>query len=159
MWRVFNWACQAGRRVCWAPRDLSIFLHFNCFENKLCKLPILRVLVAAWTFRDFCLAYFCLHWDLLQSWKVIKDVGKNIPQRSSTPHTYIHTASACLDMAYSLTRETKACDTFWCFAFFPPSSRIVLSAAAIFQVISIFSAACARVCSILEHQPKDWISH
>lgn len=121
MWRgrVFNWGCQAGGRVCWAPRDLLISLHFNSLKNKLCRLQFfarpscdvnLRWLLLG-SFPPFAASYF-------KAGKWSKTVEK-INSPTYRHPAYIHTAPACLDTAYSLTRKTKASDTVWCFLFFP----------------------------------------
>lgn len=145
MWRgrVFNWGCQAGGRVCWAPRDLFISLHVYSLKNKLCRLHFLRVLVAMWTCGDFCLAFSP------PSLRVTSKLGsdqrhlKKINSPTYQHPAYMHTAP-CLDTTYSLTQKRKASDTVWCFSFsfFCVSSSTVLSNIATFQLIFLFSHMC-----------------
>lgn len=94
MWRgrVFNWGCQAGGRVCWAPRDLFISLHVYSLKNKLCRLQFLRVLVAMWTCGDFCLASPPFAESYFKAGKWSKTVEKN--KFPNVPAPCIHAYSS-----------------------------------------------------------------
>ena len=100
MWRgrVFNWGCQAEGRICWAPRDLLISLHFNCLKNELCTFckSYLRcelTVTSAWLFSP-------IRCVLLQSQEVIKDGWKN--KFPNVPAPCIHTYGFCLSRHHTL---------------------------------------------------------
>lgn len=122
MWRgrLFNWGCQAGGRVCWAPRDLLISLRFNSLWNKLCRLQFLRILVTMWTFCDFCLAFFPPPLTYFKVGKWSKTVEKNKIPNVGAP--CVHKYSSCLSRhcILSLRKQKQAtlCDVFFSPFFF-----------------------------------------